>query len=365
MIKNYLISPNLRKPTPSSFVVFELIFFVAVFLASSSFSVANPPFSGTIFVESDILTAEDPSDYLGVSSSGRGNRTMYDRRVPGWVRLNAYLFEAHFEGMPDVEVQVNPEFDSEAAAEIEAIRYAEVVGRMPRCLRVDLKTMWIHKGNNPYGGGNNNILIHTGKTASYENQGILEETLIHEASHTSLDSYHANAPGWLAAQQADNEFISTYARDYPSREDVAESFLLYYAYRFRRERISNSLAETIVNTIPNRIAYFDKQDLGIPLPGGWSDATELQGSWWHLDWLGTYYTTSGKWFYHSGLGWLYRASGYSPSNWFYHTRFGWFWIEASLFPTTYLYNSDKWIHFDFQNSLYYDYEQGKWFGFND
>ncbi|MGA0328182.1 MAG: recombinase RecT [Limisphaerales bacterium] len=115
MIKNYLISPNLRKPTPSSFVVFELIFFLAVFLASPSFSVANPPFSGTIFVESDILTAEDPSDYLGVSSSGRGNRTMYDRRVPGWVRLNAYLFEAHFDGMPDVEVQVNPEFDSEAA----------------------------------------------------------------------------------------------------------------------------------------------------------------------------------------------------------------------------------------------------------
>ena len=66
------------------------------------------------------------------------------------------------------------------------------------------------------------MLIHTGQSIDYENQGILEETLVHESTHTSLDGKYANAPEWLAAQEADNTFISTYARDFPEREDLAE-----------------------------------------------------------------------------------------------------------------------------------------------
>ena len=38
-----------------------------------------------------------------------------------------------------------------------------------------------------------------------------------------MDGPHAASAGWLAAQAADPEFISTYARDNPTREDIAES----------------------------------------------------------------------------------------------------------------------------------------------
>ena len=51
----------------------------------------------------------------------------------------------------------------------------------------------------------------------FTSKGILEETLVHEAAHTSLDRTHATAAGWLAAQTADGTFISTYARDHPLR----------------------------------------------------------------------------------------------------------------------------------------------------
>lgn len=134
---------------------------------------------------------------------------------------------------------------------------------MPTALRADLQTVWIHRGVQPFGGGNNNILIHTGQSALYEADGILEETLVHEASHTSLDDDHAAAPGWLAAQTADGAFISVYARDYPTREDVAESFLPYLALCCRPDRISQSLADTFVQTIPNRIAYFAGQSFAM------------------------------------------------------------------------------------------------------
>src|SRR5262249_54723721 len=109
--------------------------------------------------------------------------------------------------------------------------------------------------------GNNNLLIHTGQADLYEADGILEETFVHESCHTSLDPTVAAAPGWLAAQAADPEFISTYARDNPTREDVAESILPWLAVRYRSSRIPVTLSNTIVTNIPNRLAYFDQLNL--------------------------------------------------------------------------------------------------------
>jgi hypothetical protein len=232
-------------------------------LAISSSMKAAPPFSGTIFLDPDIITADDPTAFTAVTEAGRGDRWMFDRRVNDWVYLNAFLFDATFDDGLTIEIQVNPEFGDTASALEEATKYAPVIGRLPSCLRADVETVWIHRGNMPFGGGNNNLLIHTGQADRYEGSGILEETLVHEASHTSLDAEHSSSPGWLSAQAMDGEFISTYARDNPIREDVAESFLLYLAVRHRSDRISQSLADTISQTIPHRISYFDDQDLNL------------------------------------------------------------------------------------------------------
>ena len=220
---------------------------------------SDPPFSGTIFIDPDIITSSDTSTFQGVSYSGRGFRTMYDRRVNRFITLNAYLFDASFDDGLTAEIQVNPEFDSSSAALVEAKKYGWVIGQLPTALRADVQTVWIHKGTEPFGGGNNNLLIHIGQADLYVNDGILEETFVHEAAHTSLDAAHAASAGWLAAQAADAEFISTYARDFNTREDIAESFLPYLAVRFRSDRISQTLKNTIEQTIPNRISYFDNQ----------------------------------------------------------------------------------------------------------
>ena len=231
-------------------------------LASAGAQV-QPPFAGTIFLDSDIIVDSDPTMFSGVAGAGRGTRSMFDRRVNNWVSLNAYLVNASYSDGPNIEVQVNPEFGNAAAALAEAAKYGPVIGRLPACLRTSVKTVWIHKGTQPFGGGNNNLLIHTGQADQYAVSGILEETLVHEATHTSLDALYAGAPGWIAAQNADGKFISSYARDYPSREDLAETFLVYFALRHRLERISVSLANTISQTIPRRIAYLDSLNLNM------------------------------------------------------------------------------------------------------
>lgn len=230
-------------------------------LAGSPAVRAVPPFSGTIFLDPDIITESDPTTFRRLDDAGRGSRVMFDRRLDRYATFNAFLFNAYYSDGLKIEIQVNPEFGSQAAARVEAAKYAPVIGRLPVYLRVDVKTSWIHRGVEPFGGGNNNLLIHTGQSASYEADGILEETLFHEAAHTSMDARHANSAGWRAAQTADAEFISTYARDNPTREDIAESVLPWFAVRHRRDRISTELADTFAATIPNRIAYFDSLKL--------------------------------------------------------------------------------------------------------
>jgi hypothetical protein len=221
--------------------------------------VTLPPFGGTIFIDPDVITSSDPTTFENLSFSGQGSRTMFDRRVNGWITVDAYLFSANFDDGLTAEIQVNPEFGGSDVASVEAEKYAEVIGRLPTALRKDVETVWIHKGTQLFGGGNNNLLIHIGQADLYTADGILEETFVHEAAHTSLDVAHASAPAWLAAQSADPTFISTYAQDFPNREDIAESFMPYLIIRYRSDRISQSLANTIMQTMPNRIAYFDNQ----------------------------------------------------------------------------------------------------------
>ena len=223
----------------------------------------GPPFSGTIFIDPDIITPSDPTAFQSLSYIGQGDREMFDRRADAFITVNAYLFDASFGDGLNTEIQVNPEFGSPDAALAEAEKYAPVIGQLPTALRTDVQTVWIHKSTAPFGGGNNNLLIHIGQADLYEADGILEETLVHEASHTSLDAYHASASSWLAAQTDDNEFISTYAGDYPNREDIAESFLPYLAVQYRSDRISQELYDTIVQTIPNRIDYFKNQSFNM------------------------------------------------------------------------------------------------------
>ena len=219
---------------------------------------------GTLFVDPDIITPKDPSVFESISYAGKGRRMMFDRRVADWVELEPFLFDVTYLDGFTLEIQVNPEFGTEAAALVEAERYGWLIGQMPRVLRgPDFQTVWIHRGNELWGGGNNNILIHTDSAADYERRGIIEEVFLHEGTHTSLDTYHLASAGWLAAQAADGDFISAYASEFPNREDLAETFPMWFALRFREDRISARLANTIRRRIPNRLEYLDAQDFNL------------------------------------------------------------------------------------------------------
>lgn len=218
---------------------------------------SEPPFGGTAYLDPDIITPSDPSAFVELSYQGQDARAMYDRRVPGWITVSALLFRASFDDGSVIELQLNPEFGNAAAGRETAEYYAGAIGRLPAALRRDVRFVFIHRGEEPFGGGANGLLIHTGNTDRNDLNGSLEEVLAHEGAHTSLDPAHASSAGWLAAQKADRTYISTYARDHSAGEDVAESLVAWLAIRHRSSRIDASLQSTILKTIPNRIRYFD------------------------------------------------------------------------------------------------------------
>ena len=264
--------PSRFVATPGMFRLLLALLLVGAIACGDDVLANEPPFFGTAFISPDIITASDPTSLRGVEYVGRGRRRVYDRRVGAWETVEVFLFDVEYAGQPAVEYQVNLEFETRAAARAQVDVYAPEVGRLPAVLLSRLIDVEIHAGKGVFGGNRiGTIHIHTEQGASYARGGFLEEVLFHEGVHVSLEADHENAPGWRSAQAADGQFISTYARDHPTREDLAESILAYFAVRIRPGSLSPSDRAAILSTIPHRLDYLDRQrfdwsPFGTPVP---------------------------------------------------------------------------------------------------
>jgi len=124
----------------------------------------------------------------------------------------------------------------------------------------------IHKGTNLFGGGNRDILIHTGHSEIYyENWhtgNILEETLIHEGAHTSMDNYVIRTQEWADAVKEDGKYISNYARDHPLRESVAETYVVWFATRCRKSTFTAEKLQKWEEELGAQFRVLDEKSLG-------------------------------------------------------------------------------------------------------
>jgi hypothetical protein len=230
-------------------------------LGSLAPACAQPPYSGTIFNFPNSFTDADPTALASVTYVGRQQKSVYDRRPNGNISINSYAYTATFtDGAAAWTLWVNPEFTQDSATKL-AEKYARNIGQMPHCTRAGLSGAVIHDGDNPWGGGNP-LTIHHIQGLAYERQGIITETMIHEATHAAFDRIYYNAT-WSTAVQADGEYISTYARDNPTREDHSETFLCWLVARHKRDRISATDYNRITATVPNRLAWYDAMNFNL------------------------------------------------------------------------------------------------------
>ena len=114
--------------------------------------------------------------------------------------------------------------------------------------------------------------MHTGATAEkHIADGVLEEALAHEAAHTSLNAALAESADWLAAQAADDAFISDDARDNPLRDNVAETVVPWIAVCCGEPRVDDKTAASIQRRTANRIAVLER------VVGEWSGESAYGG----------------------------------------------------------------------------------------
>ena len=156
-----------------------------------------PPYHGTVFLDADIIAPSDPTDFVGLEPAGRGERLVYDRRGEAWITIRAYLFNATFRSGLSAEFQVNPEFGTWTEAEAAARDYAPAIGQIPVALRADMDAVWIHRGDEPFGGGNRSLLVHTGRGEELRQQGFLPEVSCTRASiRRSIRHMRTRPAGW-------------------------------------------------------------------------------------------------------------------------------------------------------------------------
>ena len=220
---------------------------------------AKEPFSSTVFPEPNILTSESPSTYQSATYSGLQPRSTYDMRTESLSVNDAYVYNIAFNDGYSMEAIVNTEFGSEAEASEVAQRFGQYAGQLPGVLRDHVGELWLHKGRYLWVSEEDALVIHTDMESSYLDAGILRETLLHESVHVSLDRDHLYTAEWHTAEELDDNFISTYAKTHPSREDLAETFTMWMAWRYLPERISADNFQKIQDAIPNRLEYLNEQ----------------------------------------------------------------------------------------------------------
>jgi hypothetical protein len=167
------------------------------------------------------------------------------------------VFRAYFTDGPAIDIVLNPEFETEGEARAEALRYVRGLGQLPLVLRAGIVQFGIHKGDKSFHGGPGKIFMYQDKASLRMSQNKLEESILHEAVHASLDARWRDDPAWRSAQASDPGFVTRYGAAHPEGEDLAESVLFAYALLRHPGRIPPVDSADILRIMPHRLRVIE------------------------------------------------------------------------------------------------------------
>ena len=217
----------------------------------------------------NILAKIDPTTFLTLEYVGQKDTTMVRGLPTGGTEncrdcestkyKDVYVFKAHYEDDHNVTIKVHPDVGKQEKVEKIASNISRVIGQLPNFFRKSYQSVHISKGNRRMAAhGMGLVSVGYGYSMSGHNAKYLEEGLLHESGHTTLD-WRIDNDLWQAFQAKDPKFVSKYAKEFPNREDIAETLNAWIAVRCKADRISKSDYKKIIKAIPNRLNYLDKQ----------------------------------------------------------------------------------------------------------
>ncbi len=214
--------------------------------------------SSVVGTDFDFITKSDPSTFAELKFVSKGRQEMPDKRDDdAELFQTAYTFAATFTDKTQVKLHIDAGFGSQQAAETEANRYVERLGKLPTALRSGVNRLVVHQG-----GKNTTAFSDVGLIVIYSENASerikthdLEETLFHESVHATWDQTHSGSEAWQRAQRADPGFVTMYAKRKPEREDLAESALFAFAILHHPDRLPAETRQHLSAQIPARIRY--------------------------------------------------------------------------------------------------------------
>ena len=232
---------------------------LAIFIlyALSACADTNPPFDNTVYLEPNVITADDPTAFRTSIFEGEVTVEDYsDNCDEEFAGEDFYLFKVGYTRGQTVEFYIDAGFQSARAAQDIAQIYAPILGQVPHTLRRGVDVMIIRAENENWCAATGQIEIEHGNYREELEDGALEEAMMHETVHATLDDDHASASEWLDAQERDGLIVSEYAMSLPDDEDLAETFTAYYGAL--RNRLSSDDEVRLLNAIPARLDYLKR-----------------------------------------------------------------------------------------------------------
>ena len=236
--------------------------------------ILEPPFGGTMWDLPDLIKSSDYTIYSTSSYQGIETRLFYDKSIPDFINYPAHVYKVNFGDDLSIDFEIYTEFTQQEAGNIEQ-KYAPLIGQLGKDLRKNIISFEFLKGQEVASAQRTddlnyaNITFHTEWLTSVvetrSDGDKTEELLIHESAHLSIDPYVYGQQEWTDAVNLDGNYLSTYAKDNPNSEDIAETFQAYIAVKYFPDRISNSLRDTILSVCLNRFKYFDSLNLDLSI----------------------------------------------------------------------------------------------------
>jgi hypothetical protein len=231
------------------------------------------PVAGTVWVSPRMIFARDVSLRLTASAQEVIQYSKRDLSTPdpndwNWMepeRVESFTWSIDNESEITVSISLDISQNRTDLSRSVALAFASIPNQIRGSQNYDIAVD--DRDGGYYETAANKIILGHEQTLSDITDGFLEEVLTHEVAHAELDKYFYGTSGWSNAVFLDaGRFISEYAGDNPSREDVAETILpLAAILSVDPARLTPADKAYLLESaawVPGRYAYLSEQVFG-------------------------------------------------------------------------------------------------------
>ncbi|WP_299062627.1 hypothetical protein [uncultured Polaribacter sp.] len=218
----------------------------------------NPLFPNSIVsTEIDFIRKMDEDLFESLSFIGREDKEMPDSRTDILFDTDTFIFQVNFtEGNP-IEIWAHSSFITQEAAKEFVQKIVNRLGKLPDLIRNNISHIVLHKGDaTAFAEAEANFfVVYSDNIDVRISNNDFEETVFHESVHATLDAIFLQNSEWILAQQNDNSFITEYAKNNSTKEDLAETALFVYTLNKFPERLPDNVRAWMNLNISNRIDF--------------------------------------------------------------------------------------------------------------